>query len=185
MRSCINVRVFCFLFFCFFLVACESEKDKLKRAMKQVIGKRVELPKFSTARILNEEIEIPLALWEGVKIVVYKPPLLCSSCNLESLESWKRCIDEMSANRNVNFIFIFRTKDTKELYEAIEEYSFNYPVLYDTEGIFIKRNKFLIHPVFYVFLLNKENEIVLIGDPSQNKELWKLYKQEIEILTQK
>lgn len=185
MKSCINIGLTFLLLFCFNFIACESERDKLEKAMMQVMGKKVEFPKFPTAKMMNEDMKNSQMLWQGVKIVVYKPPLLCSSCNLESLENWKKCIDEISENKEVNFIFIFRTKDSKELEEAIEEYNFNYPVFYDNEGNFTKKNKFLAHPLFYVFLLNYKNEIILIGDPSQNKELWKLYKQQIEILTHK
>ena len=57
--------------------------------------------------------------------------------------------------------------------------SFNYPLFYDYKNKVGELNMFSKEPRFQTFLLNQNNEVILIGNPIDNKYLWNLYKQTI------
>lgn len=61
---------------------------------------------------------------------------------------------------------------------------FRYPMYIDRECRFPALNPTLPKdPRLHVFLLDHKNRVVLVGSPIGNKNLWELYKQQIEHLT--
>ena len=164
------------------LWACKNETQKLAKEMRHVIGQHVIIPDYAEAKVLGESVPIPDSLFKKANILVYTPPLFCTSCNLDCLEEWKTFMNELETVSQIGFVFIFKPKREKELTATLKEFNFDYPVIYDTKNEFIKKNPCISHPVFYVILLDENNCIRLTGNPVGNETLWKLYKQQIKTL---
>lgn len=54
---------------------------------------------------------------------------------------------------------------------------FEHPIFYDTLNKMEKLNHFPKNNTFRTFLLDKNNHVILVGNPIGNKTLWNLYKQ--------
>lgn len=164
------------------LFACKNDAQKLAKQMQHVIGRQVDIPDYSNMRQSGESIPFPDSLLKEVNIIIYTPPLFCTSCNLDGLIEWKSFMQELKTCSQVGFLFIFKPRKEKELTATLQELDFNYPVVYDSNNEFVKRNDFINHPIFYSILLDKNNRIRLTGNPVGNETLWKLYKQQIKTL---
>lgn len=58
---------------------------------------------------------------------------------------------------------------------------FDYPILLDTIGEFKMLNPHLPqNTLLHSFLLNEKNEVILVGNPSQNKKIQELFYQLVE-----
>lgn len=92
---------------------------------------------------------------------------------------------ELSQQLNQNFypFFIIQPNTGDTLQTRIILSDFNFPVLYDQNKTFTKQNSFLLNECNYnVFLVDKTNKIILIGDPNYNSKLRQLYIETIKKL---
>lgn len=101
---------------------------------------------------------------------------------MDCLEEWKILIEELEQFYDVSIMFIFKLAKEEDLINTLIEFDFDYPVIFDINDEFIKKNKFINHPLFYVFLLNEDNKIIMLGNPIGNNNLWTLYKEQIKML---
>ena len=56
---------------------------------------------------------------------------------------------------------------------------------YDYNNDIERLNKFPAKKEYRTFLLDEENNVILIGAPTHNDKLWELYKRQIRELTAK
>ena len=114
------------------------------------------------------------------KIVVYYDSINCAPCELKLLPRWRHMILEMKEYRSyLDFVFIFNTSNKEEIKSVFEEFGFEFLFYCDTNGDFKKCNNIPKNSLYHTFLLNKNNEVVLIGSPIGNSSLWDLYKKTI------
>ena len=69
--------------------------------------------------------------------------------------------------------------DEKELKRMLVYNNFKHPLFIDQEKEIDKINKFPSNPEYQCFLLDKDNKVVLVGNPILFSEIWKLYKMVI------
>ncbi|MDR0506064.1 MAG: DUF1573 domain-containing protein [Dysgonamonadaceae bacterium] len=113
------------------------------------------------------------------KILLYIDSTGCTSCKLHLLE-WKRLIEEVSIyNVNLSFLFFFHPQDKQVLQTLLKHDRFTYPVFIDQNNMIDRLNHFPSQPEFQCFLLDKDNKVLLIGNPVLNPKIWELYKQTI------
>ena len=84
-----------------------------------------------------------------------------------------------STNSNIAFLFIVHAKDYIAIDLIKKKNKFTYPKINDYKNKVGKLNTIPKDPRFQTFLLNPKYEIILIGNPIDNKYLWDLYKQTI------
>jgi hypothetical protein len=53
--------------------------------------------------------------------------------------------------------------------------NFHYPIWFDKDNYFAKLNNFPKNVKFITFLLNKEDKILLTGNPINNSNNWNFY----------
>ena len=96
-------------------------------------------------------------------------------------EIWKKIMNESDSAfiRKSEFVFVFQSKkrDEKELQEILRSNVFRYPVFIDKENQFNAINKFPSNPNYQCFLLDKENKVVMVGNPSLITGIWTLYRK--------
>lgn len=119
------------------------------------------------------------------KLIIYYDSTECSSCHIAHLNDWNEIIQISHQYNKFRPIFIFSPSKSKisDVLNAIEKFPFNYPMLLDFENKFYKKNTFIPNNLnYHTFLLNKNNQIILVGNPLYNSQLWNLYQKTIHIL---
>ena len=114
-------------------------------------------------------------------VVSYTDSIGCTSCKLQ-LNRWKDLINVFDSlySQKVTFIFVMHPFDRKELVQLLKEYQFDYPVCIDEDNLFDKRNHVPKNNMFQTFLLDKNSEILAIGNPVLNPKVKTLYQEIIQ-----
>lgn len=76
-------------------------------------------------------------------------------------------------------LFVAHVENPKQVVILSKQNNFRYPIFFDKKGVMGKLNKFPDSYQFKTFLLNEKKEVVLMGTPIGNDELWRLYKEVI------
>ena len=79
----------------------------------------------------------------------------------------------------MSFLFFFHPKDKKELQFLLKRDRMNYPVFLDFENKINQLNHFSEQQSYQCFLLDRDNNVVMIGNPTLNPKIWELYKEQI------
>lgn len=162
-------------------VACNENKEltDAKKIVAKWVGKEIHIPTDIPCVYLGKDtvsdiIDTPF------KILVYTDSTGCTTCKL-NLYKWNALIEEvnqMMADK-VSFHFYFQPKDKRELKLLLRRDNFKEIVYIDDGSKLNKLNRFPKKENYQCFLLNKDNRVVLIGNPTTNPVIWELYKQTI------
>ena len=114
------------------------------------------------------------------KVLIYVDSTGCTSCKLQ-LPKWKELIAHVDSatNGNIPFIFVFQSKDDKELRYILKRDNFARPVCIDRDSRLDKLNQFPQDITFQTFLLDKDNKVKVIGNPVHNLAVRDLYLKQI------
>ncbi len=161
--------------------ACrETREEHVERLIQKWQGKEVKFPENPIfTRFINDTVDYQTSATR-YKIVIYVDSMGCMSCKLQ-LHRWKEFItqvDSVSGN-TIPFLFFFQSKDNEDLRRILKRDNFSIPVCIDTEDRFNKLNNFPSDMMFQTFLLDKDNKVVVIGNPIHNLAVRDLYLKEI------
>ena len=114
------------------------------------------------------------------KVLVYVDSVGCTSCKLQ-LPKWQELIAHVDSatNGNIPFIFVFQSKDDRELRYILKRDNFDRPVCIDRNNRFDELNQFPQDITFQTFLLDKDNKVKVIGNPVHNLAVRDLYLKQI------
>ena len=162
-------------------ISCQEDMGThIERLVQEWQGKEIRFPEnLIFTRYVNDTIEYYL-LKSKNKIVTYVDSMGCISCKLQ-LPKWKefiRLVDSVT-NKTVPILFFFQPKDNDELRYYLQRDSFSFPVCIDTQHRFNSLNHFPSEMMFQTFLLDKDNKVVVIGNPIHNLAVRDLYLKEI------
>jgi hypothetical protein len=165
------------------LFSCREDKQKqnILHILTEWTGKQIQLPDSyqcsfigrDTARSLCAEI-----LSKKYKILLYMDSTGCTPCKLH-LSEWKKLIHETDSlfAGKLGFIFLFYPQDKKELYFLLNRDKMDYPVFVDNDSKIYQLNKFPEQSEYQCFLLDRNNRVISVGNPTYNLRVWELYKQ--------
>lgn len=108
-----------------------------------------------------------------IKIVTYIDSASCTKCALQILLLWNRRLIEVQ--NDVGFVAVIFPTKKQIIKTALNEMGISYPLMYDTNKNFISQNKLNVLARNRSFLLDKNNRIVIVGEPIMNDKLWQLY----------
>ena len=163
------------------LTACkENNKEKFALLVQEWQGKEIVFPQdMAFTRFVTEPVDyrIPDAEY---KVLVYVDSVGCTSCKLQ-LPKWQELIAHVDSatNGNVPFIFVFQSKDARELRYILKCDNFDRPVCIDRNNRFNSSNRFPQDITFQTFLLDKDNKVKVIGNPVHNLAVRDLYLKQI------
>ena len=163
------------------LTACkENNKEKFALLVQEWQGKEIVFPQnMAFTRFVTEPVDyrIPDAEY---KVLVYVDSVGCTSCKLQ-LPKWKELIAHVDSatNGNVPFIFVFQSKDDRELRYMLKRDNFDRPICIDRNNRFDELNQFPQDITFQTFLLDKDNKVKVIGNPVHNLAVRDLYLKQI------
>lgn len=109
--------------------------------------------------------------------IVFFDSVTCSPCMWKHMYQWNPIID----TTNLSFVFIFHVKkENKEKFiKAMQNDTiFSYPIYLDSIGVFLQKNPTIPHnKLLHSFLLNRNNQVVLIGNILQNPHLRDMFNK--------
>jgi hypothetical protein len=163
------------------LLACQQSQKSAKTIVQEWQGKKIIKPFNIEYKILGRDT-IFSDIWDKpYKILTYLDTVGCTSCQFKQY-LWKKTIDSCMINQlNVGFLFVIHTSDFELFEYDLIASGFNYPVIYDRLNEFGKLNHFSSTP-YNTFLLDKNNNVLLVGSPINNSKMWELYKKTINQL---
>ena len=180
------MRFFILIVSLLFCISCQQElkRDHITSLVQEWQGKQI---KFTNDLVFTKFIKdtIDYRIPEtDYKIITYVDSIGCVSCKLQLLE-WKNFIAlvDSTTNKSIPFIFIFQPKDNDNLHYILKRDDFHLPVCIDTKDQFYALNHFPKEDMFHTFLLDKDNKVVVIGNPIHNLKVRDLYLQKIAGIT--
>ena len=179
----INFRVRVLYLGMFILLGgCHSKDYKARKMIEKWYGRTVAFPTSPEAKILGRDTTVTITdlLDKEYSVLTFFDSTGCTECNMK-LHDWHlRVKDIAGLEDKVNFIFIVHAKNFEAVSAFAVKNKFDHLIFYDTGNALRKANPDLpVSPEFQSFLLDREQKVVLIGNPARNNPLWKLYKQQI------
>lgn len=168
--------------FCFSCSQKNGQDKKLEAELRAFKEKAIIFPDNMEAKICEGKTPLDTTLLNRTsKMVVYVGPDGCTDCKLRSLMPLYMFILENRHRDNFGVVVIVHSEDREATETVLTELRFRHTVFYDVDGSFKRLNPQLPDSEhFHTFLLNKENKVVLIGNPTHNEKLKNLYLAEIE-----
>ncbi len=172
-----------------FMILISSCKDRDKNAISEQLndlyGKKIEFVHQDRYVINGRDTVIAEDKNTCFKIVVFADSLGCQPCNLRLGELGLKVREIKYINENVHFVIIVQNSDYHSFEHDAHHNIPDFPFVYDPTGLFLTVNDLPDDNRFHSFLLDRNNKILLVGNPLGNDNLWELYKRQIRELTAK
>lgn len=163
------------ILFCFF--SCkENKKNNIIQLIQEWKNKEIIFPNHLVFTVLGEDTVNFSFSNTQYRVLSYMDSIGCTSCKLQ-LSQWKNFISEVDSltGPKTAFVFYFSPKNVDELHYIIRREAFKYPVCFDKNDSLNKLNHFPADIDFQTFLLDKNNEVIAIGNPIRNPKIKELY----------
>ena len=162
--------------------SCIDNKVKTKSLIEKYHGEKIKMPLDSITLLKNHKTK-PIEKYNVNNNKIKLVTRINGNCHIciYELDQWKQELIKKFGDKNVQFIFYLYTDNYKDfrnnLYYKI---SGTYPLLIDTTNAFIRDNDLpQMDKRFHTFLLNKQNEVLLVGNPLFSPKIKNLYLKEI------
>ena len=161
-----------------------SHRQKIQEQITKMNSQSVAIDLYNMQRVDPLMSECYDSIDEEFSFVVFTDSNQCSGCSLNKMSSWNTLLKlEKLTNGKVKFNFIVepRSGDELSVLQTAKNIDFVHPLYIDTRHVFRNANAFIPKdPLFHIFLLDKDQKIVLIGNPLLNKKIEKLAIKVIE-----
>lgn len=133
------------------------------------------LMKISDYLLYPEDSNI-IKSWDSqsLKFVIYNDSTECSLCKIKELEEWNEIAERYNKYSELGFYMLFSASGRSKtmLMSSIKCQDIHIPILIDTIGDFSKKNEHIEKcRMAHCFLIDKQNCIVLLGNPLKNKKV--------------
>ena len=157
-----------------------------KMQIVSLIGKQIRIDDRCRSLSAKEgELYAKSAFYElekPIKIITYMDSSSCTQCALQILVEWNRMLKEVVSD-SVGFVTVVYPVDETGLRLALGMLQLENSLLYDASNRFLKDNKLIrVLARNRTFLLDKNNRVILVGEPFHKPQLWELYKSSIRTL---
>ena len=113
-----------------------------------------------------------------LKMVVWADSSECSQCYIRHLDMWKGFVElERENPSGIQYFFILETVPEKleEMITMIQDTQLDHSIYIDTAQYFRQHNPTIPSDVmFHTFLLDSDNKVILVGNPTKNKSIYNL-----------
>lgn len=174
-----------------YLFSCSSKSEKLEADVDSMMGQEISIPYKELTSLTGTDKGSASANADSLRYVYvsYLDLSECSPCYFSKLAEWDD-IQEMFMLARIPFetVIIIETNDknTLALRRAYESNGCQREVFLDKVNAFKGQNKILpTDNRLHTFLLNSQNQVVLIGDPVRNRRIKTLLKEYLETIEPK
>lgn len=167
-------------------VSCNYRYDKISCIIERMVSEKVTIPFDRMQCWLNDSLQRDCP-WEEkakMKLIVFVDSNSCSACQLNKMHVWKDFVKlESKYNHQffIYFIFQINRNMTKNLLSLFKETELHHPIYVDYDGAFSQVNPQLpAEDKYHVFLVNRNDSIVLIGNPAFNNKIEERLYEKLE-----
>lgn len=155
-------------------IHCEHDYHYI---VKKWLGKEVKIPDDYIYRIRDTAFDYDIDDAD-YKIVTYLDSTGCTACRMK-LSDWNDVVNELKAvpDVSVNFVMILNSIDDRKTNRLLRVDNFRHPVVFDVKNEFATINELPCRLDCQTFLLDADNKIVALGNPTTNPKIRKLYKR--------
>lgn len=179
----VNFKPIIFVILIFSIVSCSStnkkEAKELNVTIANNIGKEINIPNdLQMYTPFTNYISDSVQMFNSEFRIYSYINASCGTC-VNSIKEWKQIVSEFS-HRHVSVILIFKSDDNFELLKYLcekgEVKNFPYPFFFDRHKKFPELNAFILkHKHLQTILVDKNNKILLFGNPIRSNEIKDLY----------
>lgn len=181
-------RIFLLLiFFCVtVLQSCNHEEERFKGYVENLRKDPISVPLDKLSCLFDEEKISIISVNDScmLKLVIYTDSIECSSCRMKEMYKWDDFLSKLGAySSQIEVFFIFAPLySNMGLFKMVaKDLPQNYPIYIDTTNIFYRENPQIpSNPALHTFLLDEQNNVILVGNPLKNKKIEKLFWQIVE-----
>jgi hypothetical protein len=162
----------------FCLLSCGNENTmKTERTVKEWIGKTIKFPDSKFVEIIKTDTTETENIGDkDYKVLIYTDSTGCTKCKLK-IHLWNIYIEEYGSK--ADFLFYFYPKNRDTLLSMLKSEQLNGRIYIDSADEINRLNQFNRENMFQCFLLDKNNKVLLIGNPANNHKIWELYHNTI------
>lgn len=157
---------------------------RIKQDIQQLQSAEITLPQQGQVTVLGRDTLIPGFMQSELKLIVYTDSVGCSSCTVGKMYLWNSFVKyarQYGGRLKYYYILSPRKQDLNKVRIALKGSALEYPVIIDTLGEFGKQNSHIPqNKALHTFLLDENNDVVLVGSPLYNKEIEELFYQIVE-----
>lgn len=165
------------IIFCSLVLLCcscnnpdNSSKNKFSNS---VVGFRL-----SCAEEMESNFD-SLFLDNRTLIVAYVDSCLCTSCYFKDFQKYN--MHNLESHMTDLVFVVSESIYTKMGIDSVlKQYGLDYLVLLDVKGHLKQNNDFLHNPVYNVFVIDRDYNIIWLGSPIKNEDTWNLFLAEIK-----
>lgn len=164
-----------------FFFSCQNKKkEEIKHLVSEWQGKEIQFPQDMTFTLFTSDTVDFTIPKSSHKILVFVDSIGCTSCKLQ-LHHWKELIQYTNSvtQEMIPFLFVFQSNDRNKIQDLLKRDNFDTPICLDQSDKLNKLNHFSSDGRFQTFLLDKDNKVVVIGNPIHNPNIRELYLKEI------
>lgn len=157
-----------------------EKNTELLPIVKEWYGKEIRFPDRPVFTLYGKDTVDYSIPKSNYKVLIYVDSTGCIDCKLQ-LQKWQELIEYTNSisNGEIPFLFFFHPKDYEELCQFFKRDLFDIPTCIDFKGELNKLNNFPSLPQFHTLLLDKDNKVLVIGNPVHSMDIRGLYIKQI------
>lgn len=155
--------------------------DTLKQQILEIQGQHISI-NFKHARSIFNGTDSLFVNKSKPKLIVFVDSTYCSSCFLGQLIKYYEVNDSLTRH-NGELIIVLHPQESKipQIETRLSHEKFPFWCIMDIEGEFIRLNHAIPdNPLLHTFVVDKNNEVVLVGDPTRNEKIEELFFRQIQ-----
>lgn len=177
LKKRLGVIVFSFGLLVYFLFSSFGEETKADKYVKQWYGKTLVFPDSMIFRKYGKDIVDYKFQDSQYKILALVDSSACIGCQLR-IDDWQRFIADIDSStcETISLLFIMSPISVREVYTVLRSSNFVTPVCIDN-SLEIRSLNDVPPKTSHVFLLDKKNKIICVGDPISNRKVRDIYRR--------
>lgn len=156
----------------------ETKEIRKEEIQMQIVGKSVNIPDDSLFRINVQKDVLENSLNKRLRFICYIDSNSCSTCTISGVRVWDGIV-AMTRRHGIDVmpVFVLHVPASKKekIIAAVESSRIKHEVYLDTIGVFQHSNPWINTDETYVVLIDENNRIVFVGDPTLNEILQNEY----------
>ena len=164
-------------------ISC-SNNSEIKKDLEMLQSKSITIPTDIKTLVGGKDTVVNSFMESELKLIIYSDSSACSSCAIQKMYLWDSFIEDAEKYQGrLKFYFLFSPteNDLTTVNLALRTNMFDYPVFIDSAGTFAKENPHLPKkPQLHTFLLDKDNKVILVGNPLNNPKIEEMFYKMVE-----
>jgi len=168
-----------------FVIASCGQRHRVKGEYEDFVGSAISLPDSLSLVLYGDITELPAKLSRPT-LIIYYDSTECTSCAIGHLVEYTKLFEYAKINPGIDVMVLFSPASGKVGELLIDAFAseMDYKIYVDTHGDFPRLNPQIPRDSrFHTFLVGEDGVPVFIGNPVGSDEMWNLFLQYAESLS--